>query len=58
MATSKPDEFESNTSFIRIMHHVTRQTGMTKRALKGIHGVEKAAEEFVCRNSKQMPLLT
>ncbi len=34
------------------------QTGITKRAFKGIHGVEKAAEEFICRNSKQMPLLT
>lgn len=37
---------------------MTRQTGITKRTFKGIHGVEKAAEEFICRNSKQMSLLT
>ena len=57
MPTFKPDQFEINSRLIRIMH-VTRQTGITKRAFKGIHGVEKAAEEFICRNSKQMPLLT
>nr|WP_176210963.1 hypothetical protein [Salmonella enterica] len=57
MATFKPDQFETNTCFLRIMH-ITWQTGITKRALKGIHGVEEAAEEFVGRNSKQMSLLT
>ncbi|EKR0896867.1 hypothetical protein P7V88_005239 [Salmonella enterica] len=46
MTTFKPDQ-----------HRISSYHAYDAANRRGIHGVEKAAEEFICLNNKQMPLL-